>query len=554
MILRPRQKIFVKKCCDALRKHKNTLGVANTGFGKTVALSAILGNRLKRGKALIMAHRDELTAQNSNTFSKINPNIPISFFNASTKNFKGQTVFSMVQTLSRDENLAELPSFDMVVIDEAHHAPSFSYRKVIDAAYRKNKKLELLGVTATPERSDSKGLKGIFNNVADIVTIGEMVRAGHLVEPRAMVVDIGTQNQLRRVKKTANEYNQAEVEAIQNTTFNNTQIVEKWMETASDRQTVVFCSTIKHAQDVAEAFSDAGIKAKTIHGKLGKKERSERLRAFDRGDIQILCNPAVLTEGWDSPICSCVVLLRISSHKSTMIQMVGRGLRKINPQQYPDVRKRDCLILDFGISLLQHGDLNADIFLSNDSEAEKKEQKKKDCPECGSEIPLYSKVCSICGYEFKVETDLSGFYDVVEEFRLIELELIKKSPFRWVELFSTSKIIVCTGFNAWACVCSKDEQDWFAFGGISAEKKSVSLLDISTRRNAIASADDFMRQNEKERSAKKTALWMQQPASVKQYELLNKIGIKNLGLTKVEAAAYLTFKFNQHKIEKLAGF
>lgn len=551
MILRPRQKEFVKNCCDALKEHKNTLGIANTGFGKTVALSAIIGKRIKNGRALILAHRDELTNQNSNTFSLINPGIPVSFFNARKKSFRGQAVFSMIQTLSK--NIERIPHIDMLVIDEAHHSASISYKNVINHVKEKNPKLELLGVTATPERSDRKGLKDIYSNVADVVTIGEMVTAGHLVPPKAMVIDIGTQEALRGVKKTANDYNQSEVEAIQNTQYNNDQIVSKWLELAKDRKTVVFCSTIQHAIDVCNVFRDAGIDADFVHGQLGLKERRAKLAAFDRGEIPVLCNPMILTEGWDSPRCDCVVLLRTSSHKSTMIQMVGRGLRKVDPKRYPGVIKKDCLVLDFGISLLVNGDLNADVKLRSSrkrKEGEAVEIRKKDCPNCSSKLPVQTETCPLCGYVFKVQVDDSGFYDEVQELKLIEIELINKSPFKWVNLFPSEKILITSGFDSWASVCSPNNEDWYAIG---SKGKDIDLIDISNKTSAIASADDFMRQNESSRSAKKAAKWMYDPASQKQQQLLNRIGYGNVTMSKVEAAAHLTFKFNQKKIEKLIG-
>ena len=108
MILRPRQKVFVENCVSALEEHGNTLGVANTGFGKTVALSAIVGERINGdGRALVMAHRDELTRQNSATFQSMCPDHSISFYNANQKSWRGRVTFSMVQTLAR--NLDGMP-------------------------------------------------------------------------------------------------------------------------------------------------------------------------------------------------------------------------------------------------------------------------------------------------------------------------------------------------------------------------------------------------------------------------------------------------------------
>ena len=553
MILRPRQKTFVSNCVDALVKHGNTLGVANTGFGKTVALSAIVGERINGdGRAVIMAHRDELTRQNSETFQRVCPDHSVSFYNANKKSWRGRVTFGMVQTLAKEKNLAGMPRPNLLVIDEAHHTASNSYQKVIERARALNPNVEILGVTATPERSDKKGLGDTYSNVADIVTIAEMVRAGHLVPPRAMVIDIGTQDALRQVKRTAQDYDQAEVEAIQNTTIHNNQIVEHWREEAGGRPSVAFCSTIQHALDVRDAFRELNIEAEAVHGELPIKERRAILAAYDRGEIPVLANPMILTEGWDCQICSCVMLLRISSHKSTMIQMVGRGLRKLDPRRYPGRVKKDCLVLDFGISLLTHGDLDADVRLKTAKGGEKAEARKKNCPQCGAELPLQARFCLLCGYEFRVELveiDEDAFYDETAELRLIEIDLLNKSPFRWISLFPSDQVLITTGFESWATVCTMDNENWFAIGGLG---KQAELLTIANKVGAVASADDFMRSNETSSSAKKAALWMSQPASDKQMQLLTRFGYAGL-FSKIEAAAHLTFHFNRRSIETILG-
>lgn len=549
MILRPRQKTFVANCLAALGEHGNTLGVANTGFGKTVALSAITAEQINgTGRALVLQHRDELTRQNSAAFIKVAPEVPISLYTAANKSWRGRVTFGMVQTMANAVD--SMPKLDLLVVDEAHHVASASYQKVVGRAREVNPEVKILGVTATPERSDRKGLANVFSNVADIVTIPEMVQAGHLVPPRAMVIDIGTQAALRTVKRSAGDYDQAEVEAIQNTTINNNQIVEHWLQTASDRPTVVFCSTVQHSLDVREVFREMNVGADAVYGDMPVKERRAILTAFDRGDVPVLLNPMILTEGWDCQICSCVILLRISSHKSTMIQMVGRGLRKLDPRRYPSRVKRDCLVLDFGISLLTHGDLNADVRLRyKDDDKEPAEARKKDCPECKAKLPVQTRECPLCGYEFKVELLEGGFYNEAEELRLIEIDLLNSSPFRWVDLFPSGRCLVTTGFESWAAVCSSDGDNWFAIGG---QGKEATLLTIANRVGAISSADDFMRQHEKSASAKKAALWMREPASDKQMQLLGRLGFPGQ-YTKIEAAAFLTFGFNRTAIERVMG-
>ena len=141
MLLRPRQKIFVERSVHALGEHGNTLAVASTGFGKTIAIAGVAGKLLANNdaKACVLAHRDELTAQNELKFSKVNPGIGTSLFDAHTKSWRGRTTFAMVPTLARQTNLDAMPALDLLVIDEAHHVAADSYRRIIDHAKSKSR-------------------------------------------------------------------------------------------------------------------------------------------------------------------------------------------------------------------------------------------------------------------------------------------------------------------------------------------------------------------------------------------------------------------------------
>lgn len=186
MLLRLRQKEMVGKIVGALASNDNTLAVAPTGAGKTVMLSAALGQMLENqsiGKAIVLQHRDELVGQNRQTFGWMNGQAKTSIFNAEEKSWGGDVTFAMVQTLSRQLNLASMPKLDALVVDEAHHACADSYVRVIEKAKQDNPDLKLLGVTATPMRGDKKGLRSIFDNVCDQITVAELIQSGHLVQP-----------------------------------------------------------------------------------------------------------------------------------------------------------------------------------------------------------------------------------------------------------------------------------------------------------------------------------------------------------------------------------
>lgn len=144
MLLRPRQKELVTRTVAALNTHGNTLAVAPTGAGKTIMLSAIIGEmfRHRPGKACVLAHRDELTFQNEDKFRRVNPGLSTSVFDASVKSWNGAVTFAMVQTLSRENNLSAMPPMDILVIDEAHHARAESYMRVIERVKQANFRLQ----------------------------------------------------------------------------------------------------------------------------------------------------------------------------------------------------------------------------------------------------------------------------------------------------------------------------------------------------------------------------------------------------------------------------
>ena len=141
----------------------------------------------------------------------------------------------------------------------------------------------------------------------------------------------------------------------------NKSVVKHWMDKAGDRKTIIFCSTVAHGISVLDEFMSSNINAELITGETPEAERKEIYENYDYGNTQVLISVMVLTEGFDSQPTSCVILLRPSSYKSTMIQMIGRGLRIVDPDKFPGVDKRDCIVLDFGISSSLHGTLEQEV-------------------------------------------------------------------------------------------------------------------------------------------------------------------------------------------------
>jgi DNA repair protein RadD len=553
MRLRPRQSLFVERSLAALCDHGNTLSIASTGFGKTIALSAVVAKSLEGSdaKACILAHRDELTAQNRTKFGRVAPDISTSVVDAETKSWAGRATFAMVPTLSRPANLAAMPALDLLVIDEAHHAVADSYRRIIDYVRGANPACRIFGVTATPNRGDRKGLRDIFDNVGDQVRLGELIASGHLVPPRTFIIDVGVQEQLRAVRKTAADYDMTEVAQIMNRAPVTDEVVRHWQEKASVRPTVVFCSTVAHAENVAAAFSGAGISAAVIHGDLDADTRRRILAAYASGEIRVIVNVAVLTEGWDHPPTSCVVLLRPSSYKSTMIQMVGRGLRTVDPEEHPGIVKTDCIVLDFGTSSLIHGTLEQDVDL--DGRTETGEAPTKTCPACEAEIPLSATECPLCGEDFPreiVECDEGPDATLLSGFIMSEIDLLKRSSFAWVDLFGDDAALMANGFNAWGGIFFLDGR-WHAVGG--SKGRAPRLLGVGERTVCLAQADDWLNEYETDESAFKSKGWLKQAATEKQLQYLPPAFRQDYGLTRYRASALMTFGFNKREIRQLVG-
>ena len=221
--------------------------------------------------------------------------------------------------------------------------------------------------------------------------------------PKTFVVDVGVQQDLQNVRKTVSDFDMSEVEQIMNKRAINEKIVEEWQDKAGDRKTVIFCSTVVHAQDLCDEFRRSQVRAEIVTGETPSEERKQILHDLEHGDVQVVVNVAVLTEGFDAPPVSCIVLTRPCSYKSTMVQMIGRGLRTIDPEEHPGIIKKDCIVLDFGTSVLTHGSLDEGVDLDGKDKSQSGAGPEKICPNCKCLIPLNVRVCPMCGHEIEMQ-------------------------------------------------------------------------------------------------------------------------------------------------------
>lgn len=502
------------------------------------------------GRSLILQHRDELVAQNRATFKRVAPLVETDLYTAARKRWAPGATFAMVQTLSREDNLDSIPPLDLVVIDEAHHVAAESYRKIIDMAKARNPQVMVFGVTATPQRGDRKGLTEVFDNVADVVQLSELIASGFLVRPRFFVIDCCLREELSKVRVTANDFDMQQVEAIMDKQVVTDRVIEEWKKVAGDRKTVIFCSTVAHAEHIREAYEAAGVITDVVHGELGEAERRSRLRKFDGGPTQVLVNVAVLTEGWDCQTVSCVVLLRPCSYKSTMIQMIGRGLRKVDPERYPGVVKSDCVVLDFGYSLATHGSIDCDAAIA--SKGDEKDPVPATCPKCGTVVPSSVSECPVCGAKIREERESQHDEEkeAISAFTMREIDLLEASPYKWQDMFDGAATMA-NAISAWA-VLVLYRGHWHALGTITGQHMPPRLLAVTKeddRTAALASADDFLREHGDRDAARKTKRWLHEPATDKQLALMKVEGSMPFGMTKYLASCHITWIFNERGIK-----
>lgn len=314
------------------------LGVAATGAGKT-AIALALARRMG-GRTLWITHRDELIGQTEREAGTWWPEASVGVLKAARNDTTAHLVVASVATLARPHRHTQLDpaTFGLVIVDEAHHARAQQYRTVLDYLHAGEPGYpRLYGTTATPDRADGQGLGDVFDAVAFNLDIGWALTNGHLADLRARAVDIGLD--LTGIKTRAGDFADNEVGARMLKAAAPERIVTEWVLHGENRKTVVFVPTIEVARLTADEFVRAGVNAAVLWGDMDPDARRSQLAAFRAGQLRVVCNAMLLTEGFDDPSIECVVMGRPTKSRALYAQAVGRGLRP-----YPG--KTDCLVLD----------------------------------------------------------------------------------------------------------------------------------------------------------------------------------------------------------------
>lgn len=313
---------------------QRTLLVLPTGCGKTIVFAKISEDCVKRGeRVLILAHRGELLEQAADKIHKAcNLNCAVEKAEETSLGSFWRITVGSVQTLMRESRLARfLPDyFDTIIIDEAHHAVSDSYQRILQHFSG----AKVLGVTATPDRGDMKNLGQVFDSLAYEYTLPRAIREGYLCPIKALTIPLNLD--LTGVSVQAGDFRAADLDtALEPYLY---QIADEMLRNCADRRTVVFLPLVKTSQKFRDILNERGFRAAEVNG--NSDDRAQVLADFEAGKYNVLCNSMLLTEGWDCPSVDCVIVLRPTKVRGLYCQMVGRGTR-LSPG------KKDLLLLDF---------------------------------------------------------------------------------------------------------------------------------------------------------------------------------------------------------------
>jgi superfamily II DNA or RNA helicase len=307
-----------------------------TGTGKTRAFCELA--RLWEGRSLIVVHRDELVQQTVATLAEVAPGTPVGVLKGKSNDWQAPKIcVATVQSL-HNRRLKEIPpeSFGLVVLDEAHHAAAPTWR----AVWTYLRPRFLLGCTATPERLDGKGLVEAFGpEPLFVYPLPQAIDDGVLVPIRQYAVR--TNISLDGVRVRAGDFAPGELARVVRDAARTQAIVQAYQKHGGCRKAITFCADLAHVQQMVEGFQDAGIRAEGVTGRMGLDRRRRILARFKAGKFRVLVGCELLTEGFDDPGISCVLMARPTKSGMLYRQCIGRGLRLC-----PEAGKADCLVLD----------------------------------------------------------------------------------------------------------------------------------------------------------------------------------------------------------------
>lgn len=356
--LRDYQIDAVKNTLDAIKRGVNRPAVVlATGGGKTVVMSDLIPRITSRNtgdKVLILAHKQELVRQAAITIQRINPDLEVCIDMAQSKPDLESidVVVASVPTLVFKSRLERYKpgDFKAIILDECHHATANSWTKILNyfGALEKEPKIYTIGFTATLERADGMSLGKVFEEIVFERNLITMIRARELCDVRLSKIEVSID--WSKVRSSGGDFVQKDLSEAVNKDDINVMVTRGFMQLKKKynyKSTLIFCVDIEHCKTLCGVLRKNGIKAQYVTGETVHHERRAILDDFRSGEIEVLCNVLVFTEGTDIPNIDSLVLARPTKSRNLLIQMIGRGLRL---HQEKDV----CDVIDM-VDATKHG-------------------------------------------------------------------------------------------------------------------------------------------------------------------------------------------------------
>jgi superfamily II DNA or RNA helicase len=399
--LRPYQREAIDKIMETLQRVNSCVCVLPTGGGKTI-VSAKLIQEWPYGNALFLAHTQELIYQSADKIGieiGVRPHVEMGIQGAEFGTLwdGDMVVVGSVQSMISNRRLDKYKDhpFNLIIIDECHHATSASYAKVVSYFRDLNPNLKVVGITATPNRADKTALGLAFEDVAYQKDIGWMIDQGWLVPFKQLSVQVEDLD-LSEVKTKKNrgqeaDFSAEDLEAILTEEKTLHEMATPILEELPGRQSIVFTAGVKHAHLMADVLNrHEPNTAAAIDGTTDKTERKRIIQQFHEGKLLRLCNCMVLTEGFDAPATAAIVIGRPTKSVSLYTQMVGRGLRPLPGiiEGYADPfdrcaaiatsAKPNCIVLDF-VGASRNGVVDCYDVLGGNYDVEVRELARESC-------------------------------------------------------------------------------------------------------------------------------------------------------------------------------
>lgn len=541
-----------------------------TGGGKTTIIAELLRQTVQpaRHRALVIAHTQEIVFQAFDRIRNQYGDVLDRTFNTARSMFASgigivmgehdamdaRIVVATRQSLhtKRIKQVLEYGAFDVVIIDECHHATGENtYSDIVDACRAANPNVNLLGVTATPKRSDGAALKTVFEDVAYDWPIIEGIKGGYLVPPTR--VKVNTRVDTSGVKTTSGDYASSTLVSLLDMNNWRELAVAAYMKHIAPmrRPTLAFMPSVEMSREFVVALREADVRAEHIDGETDKARRQAILMAYAQGDIDVISNYSVLTEGFDAPRTSAILMARPTRSKTLLTQIIGRGLR-------PFAGKKDCLIVDLTV-------LDTKVLTVSDIMG-----KMRECESCRAEFFLGLRACPHCGKEV-VKTKREILEDGRAGQQLIGADT---ALYAGKELVTTYESMFSVSVGAWHW----DERGYMSLGLghegtlviipplltndfvlTCVPNRQTDPIQVICRHEdlpaVIAQADQYMldpvRASRVQAIASKEAYWRDQPASTAQLGLLSKLSPSKtapMGMTKGHVSKLISHIISVNRI------